>query len=155
MPAYRLLRAGDLGMEKTARSEAPDDGFRDPTTVAGRAYLVQPLAKGTVLTKSGIRTVENPHLLDGKVAFGISATPAMALGGALKPGDVVELAIAPAKDTLPWDAACDPRSLRRLLALDVKPQKDGSSYVVVLAVPPGCQATLAGAAGRISLARGL
>jgi hypothetical protein len=156
VPAYRLLGGNDLKMEKQARSETPDDGIPELFDVLDKAYLTKPLTAGSILTKSEIRAVENPSLLSGRVAMGIAVPSATALGGALRLGDAVSLAIAPAKDALAADPMCDLKTFQRLLVLDVKPpEKESSSYVVVLAVPPGCQASLAGAAGRISLARTL
>ena len=156
---YRLLSGANLRMEKPPRFKVPEGGIGEiyGPEIFGpswKAYSIQPLAKGTLLKKSEIRTVESTDLLDGKVAMGISVTTVMVLGGALRSGDVVALAILPAKDAPPPDPSCDLKSLRRLLAMDVKaPEKEGAPYVVVLAVPPDCQATLAGAVGRISLAR--
>jgi hypothetical protein len=154
MPAYRLLSDQDLRAKDTPRSEVPSDAVKYPHTVSGRSYLMHPLAKGSILRKSEIRPVD-PKQLAGMVAIGIPTTAAAALGGELRPGDSVDLAISPAKDAPP-PFGCGLTNLTHLLVLDVKrPGRSASLFVVVLAVPPACKATLAGAAGRISLVREL
>jgi hypothetical protein len=154
VPAYRLLSDQDLMTIDVARSETPGDAIHKPGTVSGRAYLIQPLAKGSVLRKSWIHSPANSGQFAGRVAVGIQVNAATVLGGELRPGDSVDLVIVPAKDASAPAPGCE--KLANLLTLDVKPpEKAGSSYIVILAAPPACQATLAGAAGRISLSRGL
>lgn len=155
VPAYRLLRGEDLKMETLAKFEAPDDGIAGLFDIQYRAYSIRPLTAGSLLKKSQIRRVEEPSRLSGRVAMGIAVPSATALGGALRPGDAVSLVIVPAKDTPAADPLCDLKALQHLVALDVKPSEKEASYVIVLAVPPGCQTTVAAAAGRISLARTL
>lgn len=148
---YRLLQDQDLEAKSVARSERPSDAV--PTIKeAGNHYTVRPLTRGDILRRSDIRAIDDGRRLQDTVAIGIPATAAMALGGELRAGDVVDVTIVPAKDAPAPDPAC---VLENRWVLDVKSQPQGSAspFVIVLAVPVQCRTTLAGAGGKLSVAR--
>lgn len=137
LAADHLITADDITDIERLETQIPKDGVRDRSLLIGH-YTLQSLPAHQPILMSAL--TDGKYLKDA-IAVGIRATPAMTLGGQIKPGDIVNIIIMPASaetsTTIPT-----PSILENILVLDVRSvaaQESDKSldypFVVVIALP--------------------
>ncbi len=142
LPAYHQIQTSDLKQQEYPDRTVSKTTLRKSTEILGR-YTLTAIPKEKPLSQTQLSPKLDPpqaKLLADTVAIGISATPALVLGGNLQAGDVVDI-------TLVSEATKElssPKFLKfdNILVLDIKPVSSNktsqllpSEFVVVIAIP--------------------
>jgi Flp pilus assembly protein CpaB len=95
------LQDSDLAIQRVNPSSIGSEVFRGPDQAVGQ-YVAFPVLKGQFLDPRQIMASKNAELLGtglrvpvGSRIIGLPVTPATAVGGALKPGDLVDVIAVP------------------------------------------------------------
>jgi Flp pilus assembly protein CpaB len=95
------LHESDVAIRRVNPSSIGSDVFRGPDQAVGQ-YVAFPVLKGQFLDPRQITASKNAELLGiglrvpaGSRIIGVPVTPATAVGGALKPGDLVDVIAVP------------------------------------------------------------
>lgn len=127
LPAYYLITEGDLTTAPLFPRQVEGETIRDRGALVGRLTL-EPLPAERPVRQDQVVAVSQPALIRDTIAVGIATDAAGILGGALRPGDVVMLAVVPSQETGTPATLFD-----AVLVLDVRP--GGETNVVVVAIP--------------------
>ncbi|MGB9872580.1 MAG: SAF domain-containing protein [Anaerolineae bacterium] len=127
LPPYRVITASDLLTATLPQRQADAESIRDPAGLLGH-YTLETLPAGKPVRPEQLVAIPDPALITNTVAVAIPADAATILGGALRPGDVVAVAVVPADAT-----AAPVRLLDAVLVLDVRQMEH--EMVVLLAIP--------------------
>lgn len=127
LPPYHVITAGDLTTASVQLRGVRDEAVRDAQALIGR-YTLQAAPAGEPFLRGHVVAIPDPALITDTLAVAIPADAATILGGALRPGDVVAVAVVPA-----GDANAPAILFDAVLVLDVKQVEEGK--VVVLAIP--------------------
>jgi len=136
--SYHLIKAEDVKHQTVAKGTVSEGTITDEKLIVGY-YSLQPLSRDNPVQRTQIHELNDPQRLNNCVIACIPATPAMLLGGALKPGDVVTIGFV--KDNAAPPVA---NSIENVVVLDVKtlPEKPATAdkpveqqFVIVMAIP--------------------
>ena len=127
LPPYHVITAGDLVTAPIPARRVTTEAMRNAQDLLGR-YTLQAAPAGRPLHRDQVVAVPDPALITDTLAVAIPADATTILGGALRPGDVVAVAVVPAEDTATPVSLFD-----AVLVLDVRQAEEGK--VVILAVP--------------------
>lgn len=127
LPPYHVITAADLVTASVPARRVTAETVRSAQDLLGR-YTLQAASAGQPLHRAQVVAVPDPALITDTLAVAIPADATTILGGALRPGDVVAVAVVPA-----GDAVTPVSLLDAVLVLDVRQAEEGK--VVVLAIP--------------------
>jgi Flp pilus assembly protein CpaB len=141
------LTADDLHIENRLAATVPDGAVADPNVVVG-CTLTAPARRGEVLTDVRLLGSRLAESIAGPDARIVPLHPAdAALADLVRPGDVVDVVAAPAqRDT---DTHAGPHIVASnavVVMVSAKQQAQAGERVVLVAVPAGTAAAVAGAA---------
>ena len=127
LPAYHLITEDDLALAPFPHRQIVNGTVLDAKELVSQLTR-EPLLAGRPIRREQVVAVPDLALVQDAFAIGIPADKATILGGALRPGDVVTLAVMPSQNVDTPAILLD-----TVLVLDVKPQDETS--VVVVAIP--------------------
>ncbi len=127
LPPYHIITAGDLITASIPARRVTAETVCNAQDLIGR-YTLQALPAEQAVRRGQVVAVPDPALITDTLAVAIPADSATILGGALRPGDVVAVAVVPIEE-----ATAPVRLFDAVLVLDVKQAEGGK--VVVLAIP--------------------
>lgn len=135
LPAYHQIQPSDLTKKTYTARNLPSKTFKQPQDIVGR-YTLTNIPKQKPLTDKQLSSKIDPARLTDTIAVGISATPAMTLGGNLQAGDIVDITLVPV--TTKTGSSPSPILFPNILVLDVKlvsQANSSSTSVVIIALP--------------------
>ena len=154
LPVYHRITSDDYGYQSLEQAAVPADALRTDDEVPNH-YTLQAMSSGSVIRRPQVQNVENPDRLLGTVTMAIPATSAMTLGGNLRAGDSIDVALA--VDAAKPIGEC---TLENIIVLDVRAtlgevEKAESPFIIVLALPQNCSQTFANKAelGKLIITR--
>lgn len=128
LAAYSLISANDVSMQQVDITTVAGNTVRNQQDLVGHYTLTSVFAQQPVLTNQISPKPEQASLILNTLAAAIPATSATTLGGNLRAGELVSLAVVPlssptATPTIVFD---------QLLVLDIK--SSGGQTVIILAI---------------------
>ncbi len=127
LPPYRIITAGDLMTASIPARQVAEVTARTAQDLVGH-YTLQPAPAGKPLRRDQVVAVPDPALITNTLAVAIPADSTTTLGGALRAGDVVAVAVVPTEN-----ATSPVKLLDAVLVLDVRQTQEGE--IIVLAIP--------------------
>ena len=127
LPAYYVIAEEDLTMVPFPSRQIANGTILTAKELVGQLTR-EPLLANQPIRREQVVGVPDPVLVQDAFAVGIPADEATILGGALRPGDVVTLAVMPSQNVDTPTVLLD-----TVLVLDIRSQDD--TGVVVVAVP--------------------
>ncbi|MFN3763402.1 MAG: SAF domain-containing protein, partial [Anaerolineae bacterium] len=97
LPPYHVITAGDLIVASIPARRVTAETVRNAQDLVGR-YTLQTLPAGRPLSRDQVVAVPDPALITDTLAVAVPADATTILGGVLRPGDVVAVAVVPAGD---------------------------------------------------------
>ncbi len=127
LPPYHIITAGDLMTASIPARQVAEVTARTAQDLVGH-YTLQPAPAGKPLRRDQVVAVPDPALITNTLAVAIPADSTTTLGGALRAGDVVAVAVVPTEN-----ATSPVKLLDAVLVLDVRQTQEGE--IIVLAIP--------------------
>lgn len=127
LPPYHVITAGDLMTASIPARQVAEATARTAQDLVGH-YTLQPAPAGKPLRRDQVVAVPDPALITNTLAVAIPADSTTTLGGALRAGDVVAVAVVPTEN-----ATSPVKLLDAVLVLDVRQTEEGE--IIVLAIP--------------------
>lgn len=141
LPAYHQIQLTDLLKPKSASKTLTSATVKASKRIVNR-YTLTPVPKHKPLSEDKLGPQVDKAYISNTLALGISATPAMVLGGTLQAGDIVDIIVTPA--AIGSEPQVTSVLLPDILVLDVKAMPENKSatsqvsespFVIVIALP--------------------